>query len=46
MSKLRATNEAYGVRDTADVEAEAAAHRLAAERRVAPANNLSLVFRR
>ena len=45
--QLRVMNEAYGVRDTADVEAEAAAHGLLLERRVAmPANNLSLVFRK
>ncbi len=44
---LRATDPAWGVRDVADVAAEAEARGLVLEEVVdMPANNLSLVFRR
>ena len=46
-ASLRARNPAWGVREREAVEALAAKHGLALEKRVAmPANNLSLVFRR
>lgn len=44
---LRERNPVWGLRDRADVSAEAAKHGLILSRRVAmPANNLSLIYRR